>query len=143
MSENKSKTYEKPKVRTKTPEPEDYSIKDSGEHREFSTGARRDQKSGKGRFDLLPPATIKALAIHFQKGAEKYAARNWEKGIAVSEYVDSGLRHAFQFLDGMDDENHLVAAIWNFVCAYETVLRIQKGMLPEELYDLPRKVKLP
>lgn len=123
--------------------PKDYTVKDSGEHREFPTGAKRDKKSGKGRFDLLPPATIHALAVHFQKGAEKYEGRNWEKGIAVSEYIDSGLRHTFQFLDGKNDENHLIAAIWNLVCVYETILRIQQGILPENLYDLPIKVELP
>lgn len=123
--------------------PKDYTVKDSGEHREFPTGAKRDKKSGKGRFDLLPPATIHALAVHFQKGAEKYEGRNWEKGIAVSEYIDSGLRHTFQFLDGKNDENHLIAAIWNLVCTYETILRIQSEILPESLYDLPNKITLP
>lgn len=120
-----------------------YTIKDSGKHREFATGAKRDRKIGKGRFDLMPPATLTALAIHFQLGAEKYAARNWEKGIPIHEYIDSGIRHALQFLQGLDDENHLIAAIWNFVCAYETILRIQEGSLPPELYDLPYKIELP
>lgn len=50
----------------------DYTIKDSGERREFGTGAVRDMATGKGRFDLLPWAVIRALAIHYQKGCEKY-----------------------------------------------------------------------
>ena len=29
----------------------DYEIKDSGKHRDFDTGAKRDDKVGKGRFD--------------------------------------------------------------------------------------------
>lgn len=121
----------------------DYKILDSGERKKFGTGAQRDLSSGKGRFDLLPARTIRALAVHFEKGAEKYDARNWEKGIPVGRFLNSGFRHAYQFLDGEDDENHLIAAIWNFVCAYETILRTQNGMLPEELYNLPIKVKLP
>ena len=121
-----------------------YEIKDSGKREEFKTGAVRDVSTGKGRFDLLPPATIRALAIHFEKGATKYEARNWEKGMLLSEFFDSGMRHAFQFLEGLDDgENHLISAIWNLVCLYETILRIQSGRLPPSLNDLPKKVKLP
>ena len=120
-----------------------YEIKDSGDKTKFSTGAVRDLRAGKGRFDLLPPATIKALAIHFEKGAEKYEERNWEKGIPVSKYLDSALRHTFQVLDGLKDENHLISAIWNLVCAYETILRVQRKQLPEELLDLPNRTELP
>ena len=122
---------------------EDYKIKDSGERREFGTGAHRDMAQGKGRFDLLPWAVIRALAIHFEKGANKYAARNWEQGIPVNSFLDSAMRHLAQVIDGRDDENHLIAALWNVTCAYQTILWIQQGKLPENLYDLPRKVKLP
>ena len=118
---------------------DDYIVKDSGEHREFSSGAKRDKKIGKGRYDLLPTRTIHALAIHYQKGADKYADRNWEKGIPISEFVDSALRHAFQFLQRETDENHLIAAIWNLCGAYDTLERIKDGLLPEELNDLPGK----
>ena len=44
-----------------------YKIKDSGKRQIYDTGANRDVNVGKGRFDLLPPKTIRALAIHFQK----------------------------------------------------------------------------
>jgi hypothetical protein len=121
----------------------DYTIKDSGTRKVFGSGAQRDVSSGKGNFALLPPQVIRALAVHFEKGALKYAARNWEKGMPVSRFVDSALRHAFQFLDGCDDENHLISAIWNLCCAYETIMRIQQGRLPSELYDLPLKAQLP
>ena len=120
-----------------------YNIKDSGKRKIFDTGANRDISSGQGRFDLLPPATVKALAIHYEKGCNKYGDRNWEKGIPISNYSSSGLRHIFQFIDGQNDENHLIAAIWNLVCAYETILRIQRKLLPKDLYNLPNKVTLP
>jgi hypothetical protein len=120
----------------------DYELKDSKKRYKVSTGAQRDCRTGKGRFDLLPTRTLKDLAIHFEKGADKYEQRNWEKGIPISIFVDSGLRHAFQFVEGREDENHLIAAIWNLMCAYDTILRIQEGKLPEELYDLPAKITL-
>ena len=121
-----------------------YEIKDSGTRKKFRTGAQRDLSSDKGRFDLLPCQAIRALAIHYELGANKYDARNWEKGIPVSRFLDSAMRHIFQFLDGEDDgENHLVSALWNIASCYETILRIQQGRLPEELYDLPRNIPLP
>lgn len=123
--------------------PGDYLIKDSGKRKVFETGAHRDSNKGKGRFDLLPPMTLKALALHFEKGATKYTERNWEKGIPIARYIDSTLRHTFQFVNGEDDENHLIAAIWNLVCAYETILRIQRKLLPKDLYNLPNVVTLP
>ena len=124
-------------------ENDNYKIKDSGERKNFESGAMRDISTEKGRFDLLPPATLRALAIHFEKGAKKYADRNWEKGMPVSVYTNSALRHLCQFMDGHEDENHLIAALWNVVCAYETILRTQNKLLPEELNNMPRKVTLP
>ena len=56
----------------------DYEIKDSGERREFDTGAVRDITDNKGRYDLLPLLTLRDLAIHYQKGCNKYGDRNWE-----------------------------------------------------------------
>ena len=119
-----------------------YAIKDSGERTEYDTGAVRDLRKGKGRYDLLQWRTIMALAKHMEMGIEKYGERNWEKGIPIKSFWDSGERHLIEFLLGMDDENHLIAAIWNLCCMYETLRMIEEGLLPEELYDLPSKIKL-
>jgi len=120
-----------------------YEIQDSGERKKYESGAQRDKTSGKGRFDLMPPAVLRALAIHFQKGAEKYKERNWEKGMPASRFFDSAVRHVFEFLDGLEDENHLISAIWNLCCLYETLWRIQIEKLPTELNDLPHKNTVP
>ena len=95
-------------------------VQDSGQRRSFPTGAVRDVQNGKGRFDLLPPKAITRLAKHFENGAVKYGDRNWEKGINISCYMDSALRHIFKYLDGMNDEDHLAAAAWNILCAIQT-----------------------
>lgn len=121
-----------------------YELKDSGERREFKSGAVRDRQEGKGRFDLLPFLALKRLAQHFEAGAIKYTERNWEKGISISSFMDSALRHLSEFIVGKDDEPHLVAALWNISCAIETIERIKLGILPPELDDLPyilRKIK--
>lgn len=88
-------------------------IKDSGERTEFETGAVRDMHEGKGRFDLLPMCVLMRLAQHYEAGAKKYSDRNWEKGIPAHSFADSAMRHLVKYLDGWDDEDHLIAAIWN------------------------------
>lgn len=64
---------------------------------------------------------IRDLAIHFQKGAEKYGEHNCERGIPLWSFHDSGLRHLTQWLLGEHDENHFIAAVWNFVMAIWTI----------------------
>ena len=116
-------------------------IKDSGGRTEFETGAVRDAQGGKGRFDLLPVMTMWALAHHLEKGCQKYGDRNWEKGIPVENFTDSAERHLAEFKLGLNDENHLMASIWNLVCCYETLLRIDLGLLPGSLDNLPYPLK--
>lgn len=88
-------------------------IKDSGDRTEFNTGAVRDMHDGKGRFDLLPMCVLMRLARHYEAGAKKYSDRNWEKGIPAHSFADSAMRHLVKYMDGWDDEDHLIAAIWN------------------------------
>lgn len=112
-------------------------IKDGGERAEYVTGAVRDKRSGKGLFSLLPVDTLFALAKHFEAGAVKYAARNWEKGIPLSNYYDSAMRHLQKWLRGDRDEPHLIAALWNIACLYQTDVWVRGGRLPFELNDIP------
>lgn len=111
-------------------------IKDSGDRTEFDTGAVRDMHTGKGRMDLLPTTAIIELSKHCEAGALKYGERNVDKGIPQHSLIDSGLRHLVKYLRGDNDENHLVAALWNIAWAVE-----QEVNRPE-LNDLPnREVK--
>jgi hypothetical protein len=117
-------------------------IKDSGGRTEFETGAVRDAQGGKGRFDLIPLLAVWALAHHTEKGCKKYGDRNWEKGIPIKNYMDSGMRHMVEAMLGLTDENHLAAALWNIACAYETKTRIDMGLLPKSLdEDIPYILK--
>lgn len=154
-------------------------ILDSGERREFDSGAVRDIAEGKGRCDLLPldviarmfdfggkdcsPLTFISIYIytgdetylyraicnfcrtegidkitmllevskHYEEGAKKYAERNWEKGIPLHCYIDSGVRHYLKHMRGDTDERHDRAFVWNMLCAIWT----QK--YKHELIDLP------
>jgi hypothetical protein len=116
-------------------------LHDSGERQQFATGAVRDRQAGKGRFDLLPALAVPRLARHFEKGAAKYGDRNWERGIPLSRFLDSALRHLFAYLAGRDDEDHLVAAAWNLLAAMETEERAESDRLPLDLVDIgPRRL---
>ena len=95
-------------------------IKDSGDRTRFDTGAVRDMHQGKGRCDLLPAAALLRLAKLYEEGAKKYGDRNWEKGIPVSSFIDSGMRHLLKYMDGHADEDHLCAAAWNLLGAMWT-----------------------
>lgn len=115
----------------------------SGKRQEFASGSVRDARDGKGRFDLLPPRAMMEVAKRFEDGAAAYSDRNWEKGQPLSRYIDSALRHAFAVLESRTDENHAAAAAWNWLAFIETRARIQAGLLPAELDDLPRPCDLP
>lgn len=101
------------------------------------TGAKRDSRSGKGRFDLLPPRAMMRVALRFEGGADKFGSRNWERGMPLSWFFDSAMRHSFAVLEGKTDEDHSSAAAWNWLCYIETKERIRMGLLPSRLNDLP------
>ena len=108
-------------------------IKDSGERTEFDTGAVRDMHTGKGRMDLLPVSAIIELSKHCENGAIKYGERNVDKGIPQHSFIDSALRHLFKYLRGDQDENHLVAALWNVAWA------VNQEVEKPEMIDLPNR----
>lgn len=63
-----------------------------------SNGVKLD--AGKARFDLLPPDALQAVAGVFTFGAEKYAERNWEKGMDWGRVFAATQRHMMAFWGG-------------------------------------------
>lgn len=63
-------------------------------------GKRYNQ--GKSRHDLIPPFAQEQYARVLTKGAEKYAAHNWRKGMAWSKVIASLKRHINAFESGED-----------------------------------------
>lgn len=59
--------------------------------------------------------TMLEVAKHYEDGAKKYDERNWEKGIPVHCYVDSGVRHYLKYIKGDFDEPHDRAFFWNML----------------------------
>ena len=91
----------------------EYVTKDSGAREDFDSGARRDTQTGKPRYDLIPPGPLKRIAELYARGAEKYDANNWTKGIPVSRFQASMMRHLEQYRNGETDEDHLAAVVFN------------------------------
>ena len=116
-------------------------LRDSGERTQYQSGAVRDRKSGKGRYDLTCPHADFREARVFEKGAEKYAERNWEKGMPVMNFLDSAKRHLNQLLEGDQLEDHAAQLRWNVSCYMETLYRIERGELPETFDNRPPRMK--
>ena len=112
-------------------------LKDSGARETSITGGQKEPSNGRGNFALLPFEVIWDDAVHYEKGAAKYAARNFEKGIEFSKCFSSALRHMIQFWLGDRSEPHLIAARWHLAAMQFYCKRIEEGTLPEELDDRP------
>ena len=110
-------------------------IKDSGHRKTFETGAMRDMSENKGRMDLLPWQAIMELSKHCEQGAIKYNERNVDKGIPISSLMDSAFRHMAKYMEGMTDENHLIAAMWNLAWA------VQFDTTKPDMQNIPNRMK--
>lgn len=73
------------------------------------------------------------VSKQYEEGCKKYGDRNWEKGIPVHCYIDSGVRHYLKYKRGDKDEPHDRAFIWNMLGAIWTHRH------KPELIDLPFK----
>ncbi|MCM8900580.1 hypothetical protein KVG29_04975 [Caldicoprobacter algeriensis] len=74
------------------------------------------------------------VSKQYEEGARKYEERNWEKGIPLHCYIDSGVRHYLKWRRGDKDEPHDRAFIWNMLGCIWTH-KNKRGN--PELFDLP------
>lgn len=102
----------------------------------FATGAIREEKGGKGRYDLISPVFERVLAAVLEDGAAIHGDRNWEKGLPLSSLLDSLRRHLNQILLGEDDEDHLGHFAWNAMAFVHMVCMVRSGALPPGVDDL-------
>lgn len=96
-------------------------------HVPFDGGGEREDQSGRPRFELLVPLGVPfedqlltRCARHMALGARKYASRNWESfsdEAALERSKAGAMRHMFQWLTGMDDEDHAAAVVFNVMAA--------------------------
>lgn len=90
----------------------------------LTEGAKFDAE--KVRMDLLAPEGLEGTARVLTFGAQKYADRNWEKGINYSRVYGAALRHLIAWFGGAntDDETglshlHHAACCIHFLQTYE------------------------
>lgn len=108
-------------------------VQDTGTRTAFGTGSQRDTQEGKGRFDLIPAVMLRRLAQHYENGALKYGDNNWQKGQPLNQYWNSAMRHLLAIQDGLLDEDHYAAVIWNVACMIHHIDAMLDGKLPESL----------
>lgn len=77
---------------------------------EEGTGLRFNE--GKLRYDLIHPKSLKGLVSVLTAGANKYAERNWEKGMKWSNVISSLKRHlsAIELGEDYDKETGMLHA---------------------------------
>jgi hypothetical protein len=74
---------------------------------------------GKVPMELVPPSLIFATAKVLQKGAEKYAPRNWEKGMKWTVVSGCLLRHFYKWMSPLHsdfDEETGLNHLWHVAC---------------------------
>lgn len=103
--------------------------------RNFSTGAKRSDDAGRPLPALISPYFLEELGSLLAEGKELYGARNWEKGIPTSSWMQSAFRHFISLMKGETDENHAVRVAFNMMGLIHTREMIRQGSLPEELED--------
>lgn len=118
-------------------------LKTSGKKTTYATGASRDHRDGKGFFHCIPYEAMLSLAKQYEAGAPIYGKQNWKKGVPLSNFIDSIMRHTMKIANNWHDENHAGAILWNASGLIWTVEAIKRGQLPESLDDIGYFASLP
>ena len=113
-----------------------HTIKDSGQRRQYETGAQRDRGDIKPRPDLIHPYCNARFGLHLSKGAIKYDDWNWYKGMPLSDWYASLKRHVEDLGMGLQDEDHCSAIMFNVMGFMITELGLKTGRYPKELDDM-------
>jgi hypothetical protein len=115
-----------------------YGMKDNGKLQSFGKDrAIRDTTEDKPRPDLISPFAEERQGDWLRMGAAKYAERNWERGMPFSRCVASLRRHVMRYQQGMRDEDHLAAIMFNAMALIHYEEMIERGVLPASLNDMP------
>lgn len=101
---------------------DNFTVKDSGERKQFQSGMVRDTTEGKTQYHrVFEGPMVDRWAEHLTKGAVKYpdlptGAANWTLAAGDEErnrFIQSAVRHFVQWLRGERDEDHAAAVFFN------------------------------
>jgi hypothetical protein len=110
---------------------------------QYSTGAQRDSRSGKGAFHWMPWDAVFCVSNIYElgnKGRSKTGDgndRNWENGMPLIDFLHSALNHITAHIAGDRSEPHISQAIWNLLNYLQTSIWVLLGTRPKELNKLP------
>lgn len=114
---------------------------------EVAQGKGERKNEGKLRYDLLHPYSMEQLAQIFTFGSQKYAPRNWEKGMPWSKILASLKRHtaAIERGEDIDQESGLLHSAHvecnaHFLTAYYKIF--PEGDDRNQTYLNPKKIGL-
>ena len=82
-------------------------------YRVFESGAMRSRDADHARYDLIPREAMELIGRTLKKGAEKYEALNWKKGLPESDLLNHALQHIYKWIDGDRSEDHVGHALAN------------------------------
>lgn len=77
----------------------------------------REDKTDKPDFTYVAEMypVFARIMKRLQEGAIKYDRLNWRHCEDPQTYKESALRHVLQYMNGQDDEDHIVAGIINLM----------------------------
>lgn len=88
--------------------------------------------TSKPRYDLLPPDALEEIVKVLTYGAEKYADRNWEKGLSYGRCFAALMRHCWSWMKrengGYDSETKLSHLAHAGCCILFLLAFEQRGM---------------
>ncbi len=67
-------------------------------------------------YHIISPMTYHRIAMLYSRGAQKYDPWNWAKGMPISVFHASLMRHIFAVIKDETDEDHLSAVFFNAAC---------------------------
>lgn len=79
-------------------------------------GFKREDKSEKIDYTLIPLDVLEKIAVHFTTGALAHGRDNWKKSTDTKTFKQSIFRHMIALQVDSEDEPHAEALIWNVMC---------------------------
>lgn len=99
-------------------------------------GVKFDQ--GKTPYHLLPPELLEGVGQVLDFGARKYAARNWELGMAWSRPFSALMRHMWAWWRGQDvDPETGMSHLWHAGCCLAFLIAYEQRGVGED--DRPKE----